>query len=522
MSAKQSRESLGCLSTQLLTLQADMSNFEKQFELKMVALDHKLRKVEENVQAAGTCWRLQKELFELELGDAKVVAVQKIAEASCIFAKFEEAQDIMKEADIMINELMIANETLKLEIEGMKKMEFASDMMSMKKLVLELEDVVAQVQTTFEEDFISLTSEFLCMKSQLQDSSKSMRSWLEDIWSEIIVKDCASWNRLAIQKANIEKEQISCCTVLENFKKEIILLTVDAELEKWILLDNEVEVALVQKEVEKAQRERQNLLLELDQSNSRNTHMDKVNKALEQDIQLLKDAACLSDNLKVELGEVLEAKMRLSSQVQKLEADYQILLEGMKTNERSLATSSSRISVLDQQNQVLQNDICLLEASLCKLQAELDMKDLELSKMSCLVVVNESLESEVKKLKADHSVVLQDLEEKKSELESSLSRINVVDMENQILQDKIHSLETSTGSLQTHLDMVNAELNKLRLSESFIEDELCTKSRDLQIHVERFNSLKEENVSLRNKLRCHEKSKSEFLTMFELEHTEVC
>ena len=48
--------------------------------------------------------------LELEVGEAKIIQAQKAQEASFILAKFEEAQDTMREADIMINEFVIANE----------------------------------------------------------------------------------------------------------------------------------------------------------------------------------------------------------------------------------------------------------------------------------------------------------------------------------------------------------------------------------------------------------------------------
>ena len=48
-----------------------------------------------------------------------MVAAQNAAEAACVLSKFEEAQDTIKEADIMINGLMIENERMKLENERM-------------------------------------------------------------------------------------------------------------------------------------------------------------------------------------------------------------------------------------------------------------------------------------------------------------------------------------------------------------------------------------------------------------------
>ncbi|KAK9286730.1 hypothetical protein L1049_015133 [Liquidambar formosana] len=707
LSKKRSQESMKCLTSHVLALQATMSNFEEQSGFKLAAFDHKLQTVEQVVQDAGIHWCQTKELLELEVGDAKIVATQKTAEASCILAKFEEAQDTMKEADIMINGLMIANETMKLEIEGLKnekcvlvdevqrlqsindlmylqyenlEKQLGSNLMETRGLVLELEGIVADVQTTFKEDFNSIAHDFYCMKSQLLDSTKLMRSWLEDIWTEIIVKDCAvsvlhlchmgilletvtglnaekgllhhglcesnsviaelkehnfksrrelemcrilkgklladiknSFDRIsrkeeetgefsiklttfekrildlqlqeelmlersnnmgseltvlmkeldmsntivlaslvdhekllkdkeeaiesqaelfvidlsskdfeslilaseleemAGQKASKEREQISCGTVLENLKKEIIFLKVDAELKEFLLVDEEVKFSLLQKEVEETQMEKQDLLSKLSQSHYRITEMDEVNKALERDIQLLKNVACSNDTLKSELGEVTEAKVRLLTQVQTLEAEYENLLKESKMKETALGLSSSQMDDLGLQNQKLQEDIFLLETSSCKLQNELDMRDAELRRMSCLEEESESLKNEIRKLKTENCQVFQDLEEKKSDYVSSLSRINVFDMENQRLQDKIFSLETCITSLQSDIDLKNAEMNELQRSQAVITEELCSKSQNLQLLVNSVNTLKEENVFLRNELSSYEKSKFEVL-----------
>lgn len=123
----------------------------------------------------------------------------------------------MKEADIIINGLMIANETMKLDIRRLNQMEvtlknekdmlftevqrlqsindlkdhqfeslekqFGSNLIETKELVVELEGIIADVQTTFTEKFMTMAHDFQCMKSLLLDSTKSVRSWLEDIWS---------------------------------------------------------------------------------------------------------------------------------------------------------------------------------------------------------------------------------------------------------------------------------------------------------------------------------------------------
>ncbi|CAL2278907.1 unnamed protein product [Prunus armeniaca] len=712
-SEQQSRESMKYLITQVLNLQSTMNNLERQSKVKLEAHNHRLEAFQQILQEAGSYWCQTKELMEIEFDDAKLVADQKTAEVSCILPKFEEAQDIIKEADIMINELMISNETMKLEIKRLKKIEasvtsdrdmllnevqslqsinhlsnqqfaeveelLASDIKETKALVVELEGMLAEVQANYNENFMLLASDFRSVKSLLSDSSKLVRSSLEDIWSEIIVKDCAvsvlhlchmgllletvtglnaengllqrglcesssciadlrqhnirskrelemcqilkgklltdiknsfdhitrreeeagklnmklntfeeqiselkfqeelmlqrsnymgsqlailmkefdlsnsnfgaslldqekflkdkeealesqaecfmiDWcvkdfesliltselEEMAMHKVDMEREHITCCVMLEDLKKELILSKVDALLKEQSFLDEEVEFAHLQKE---AQKERQDLLSQLNQRTLRITQINEVNKALEKDIQLLKDVALSNDALKGELGEVKQTEVKLSSHVQALDAEYQKLREDLKMKEMNLELSARQISVLDQDNQRLQNDICMLQTSSFGLQDAVEKKDAELSRLSHLEMENESLKTEIGKLNTENSTTLKNLAEKNSEFASSLNRINVFDKENCRLQDEIISLEIHITNLETNLRVKSAELYELKQSESAVMEELCSKSQELQICLSKTNTLKEENVRFREELLSHKKSKDEFLTM---------
>ncbi|KAM3695150.1 hypothetical protein ACJW31_07G109700 [Castanea mollissima] len=719
MSEKQSQESMKSLTTQVLTLEAAMSNYEKQSRLKMEAFSHRLNAFEKTVEEAGSQWCQTKELLELEVGDAMIVAAQKAAEASCIIAKFEEAQETMKDADIIINKLVIANEEMKLDVERMREREvelvndksllmdevqslqaindvkhqqfeslekqLGTHLTETRDLVMEFEGIIKEVHTTCYQNFMSLGCDFHCMKSLLLNSTKLVRSWLEDVWSQIIVKDCAvsvlhlchmgilletvtglnaengllqngvcvsnsviadlrehniksrkelemcrilkgklladiknSFDRIsqkeeetgelsvklntfekkisdlqlqeelmlqrsnymgsqlailikeldlsktdvlsylldqektlkykeevlesqadlfvvdwcskdleslilasaleemALQKAEAEREQIKCCSVLENLKKELILFKVDSELKEIFLLDQEFEVLLLQKEIQETKMERKDLLLELNLSSSRISQMEEMNKTLEEDIQLLKDVNCSNDALKGELGEVHETKVRLLNEVRSLETEYGKLQKDLKTKETALEFSSSQISALGQENQELQKNIGVLENLSHKLQIELDMKNAELIKMSDFVDENESLKNEIMKLKAENTLVLQDLEKRSSDFESSLSRIDVFDKDKHRLQNEIFSLESDIVSLQTNLEMKNVELKDLQHSQSVIVEELCSKSKDLENYINNVHSLKEENAFLRNELCSHKKIKHEFLSISSL------
>ncbi|KAL8195313.1 hypothetical protein R6Q57_025716 [Mikania cordata] len=203
-SEKQNRHNIEVLVPQVLALQAIADNFEKQIEVAMVSLNHKFQTVDGLLQESCKSCHQKRKLYEHELIDAKVNAEQQAAESSCVYAKFAEAQDTIKEADVVINELLIANETMKLDIEALKKKEiilinerdtilqrFETDTKEMKKEIEELEGMIFQVHSTIDQDLMPAVSNFFCIKFRIQDSSKLVQSWIEDIWSEIIAKDCA-------------------------------------------------------------------------------------------------------------------------------------------------------------------------------------------------------------------------------------------------------------------------------------------------------------------------------------------
>nr|GMC78383.1 kinesin-like protein KIN-12D [Ipomoea batatas] len=641
---KQSRESIESLFIPIVALGTSIENFEQEVKLKMEEVDEKLQQVEYAVQEYRNSWFEQNELMEAELGDAKAIAIQKTTEASCILAKFVEVQDTMKDADIMINELMIANEALKLENKELKKKEvkltnerdilenenhclqsandlkdlyagklekeFESDLSMVKQQVLELEDIISQANSCWMEEFISMASDVLNIKSDLHDTTELMRSWIEDIWSEIIVKDCAvstfhlchsgilleavngfnaengllhhglcesnsvitelrehnfkarqelemcrtlkgklladiksSFDRIsrkegetseltlklatfekkiidlqfqeelmlkrsdhlgselaelikemhlsnqnvlatlvdrerllqekeeamksaeedfimklvvkdfevfilsmklqemAVLISNFEKTNRSYCEVAENLKREMILYSLDVSINESILVDKEIEVSFLKGKVEGAEEQEQKLVLELNEKNSTIAHFNDINKALEQDVHSLRDIACSNEKLKTELCEVVGTKITLSSQVQKLNSELEKVIEELKIKESDLEVSSSHISDLDQQNQMLQNSILLQEEASFRLQKELEMKDAEVVKISCLGKDNDALQGELRGLKAEYGVLVQDLEVMRAELESSLNSKRVISAESDRLRDAICSLE---------------------------------------------------------------------------------
>ncbi|KAJ8441930.1 hypothetical protein Cgig2_020075 [Carnegiea gigantea] len=224
-SEKKGREGMEIVKAQVLSLQSALSDFKTQCEGKILALNHKLQNVKTSAEDARSSWWQTKESLEFELQDAKAMTSQKTAEASRFLVRFGEVQDTMKEADIMINGLMIANETMKLEIEELRKRnevltdkrdslisevqglqssnelkdqqcknledQFELHFSEIMSLIQGLEIIVSLAQGATEDALMSLVSDFNCIKSLVQDAVKFMHSSLEELWSQIFMKDCA-------------------------------------------------------------------------------------------------------------------------------------------------------------------------------------------------------------------------------------------------------------------------------------------------------------------------------------------
>ncbi|KAF3667802.1 kinesin-like protein KIN-12D [Capsicum chacoense] len=696
-SEQKSKESIGDLLAAVTSLQTYMDKFEQDLALKVDLVDNKLRTIEGAVQESSNSWYEQKKLLAAELCDAKAVAAQKATEASCTVAKFGEVQDTMKEADIMINELMIANESLKLDIKKLKKKEisltkkrdilvnenqnlqsandqkdmhyqrleneFESDLVMMQKLVLELEDIVSQTATSSMDELMSVTSDVLIIKSQLHESIKYMRSWLEEIWSDIVMKDCSLSvlhlchmgilleaatglnvengllnhglsesnsliSKLKEQNFKAQKELEMCRTlkvklladiknnfdrvlrkesdavdltsklgsfekkildlqfqeeamlarseqmgselvelikeialsnktvlaslidqqrvlkdkeealkslednltvelsakdfeslilsseleertllisqlerqnkhfyeVAEGLKRQIIFDNLDVALTASILLDKEVEVSILQEEVAEAGRKQQNLLAELSVMDSMMAKVHARKDVLEQDACSLMEVSCLNETLKRELGELMEGKAVLTTQVQELNSKNEKLLEELQKKDSALESSSSRIFVLDQQNQMLKNETCLLEAASQRLQNDMEMKDAEINKMNCLEKEIEELQHVITELKGERCQLFQELEVNKAENES----INALAAENTSLRIQLRSYEkvnNDTFNMVLKVDRIGSKaLNAFQNKSA----ELDTMLQNIYEELERASKFFEEFESLEN------------------------
>ncbi|CAL1389381.1 unnamed protein product [Linum trigynum] len=517
ISERQSKESIELCRTQLLSFEASIGDFEKQFERKVDAANLKLHAFEVVVQETMGHWSETKECVEMEIDDAKLIAVEKAAEASCLFAKYEEAQETMKEADIMINKLMMANGSVKLELENQKQVEmilinekeklteeirslqtancrkdqqledlerqFTESMKEMTCVVRELEDIVAGIQSSSQENCVSMASGLDSLKSLALDSRKLVSSWLEDIWSEIVVKDCA-------------------VSVLHLCHMGILLETVTGLHAENGLLQNGL-------------CETNSVIVDLKERNCKSSKELQICRTLKG--KLLADIKRSFDRISRKEEEIGGFGAKLTS-FEKHIFDLQLQEESMLERSNYMG---SQLAILMKELDSSNNDVI---ESLLNQEKMLKDKEEYLNCQADLLILDtwskefEScfLTSHLKDTawKAERMIesLKEDIEFKSAEIESSRSCIEVSNMEKKTLQDKVVSLEVSVSGLQADLEMKSNEVNELLDSRSAVTSELCSVRQDLQRFLSRVNKLENENDLLQDELRS---SKLGFLEAFD-------
>lgn len=598
MSEKHRRETMEGLKAQVIALKEAMSNFEKQANLSFEVLDDKLSASEDVLQEAIISWRQSKKLLELELSDAKEVSLEKTLQVSCLLAKFEEAHCTMKEADAIVNKLLITNEALKLELEAMREMkskliyerdttvnevqclksiidekdhqyetlegQFSSELIEIRSLVQELEGVMGSADN---QNLSFIDDDIQCLKSQLIDSGKLMRSSVEDIWSEIIVKDCAmsvlhlchmgilleTVNGLNAENGFLhhglcESNAIIADLREHNFKSR-------RELEMCRVLEGKLLSDIKSNFDRISRRENETGKFRVKLSNFEKKIMDLQNQ---EELMLQR-----SDHMGSELALLMK----------ELDLTNVNMLNSLLDQENLL---SKKEEIIKSQDDFLMTDLLEKEFELLILVSELEqvstqMADMKREKIFCFSIIEElekkmiflminselkeqlltDMELEVTLLREVHEERMLyikelevDLKMKETNLNLSCTNTSALDQLNQTLRDKICLLEKENVSLESVVGKLKAEncivLRDLMEKKSECEISLsriyscensfvslqadldktnakliemqCSQSimtKDLHDHTNKMNELKDENDMLRTNLRSHLQGKVE-------------
>ncbi|MCD9560462.1 hypothetical protein HAX54_019144 [Datura stramonium] len=343
----------------------------------------------------------------------------------------------------------------------------------------------------------------------LKDKEEALKSLEDSLTTEFSAKEFESLilsselEERTILISELERKNKHFYEVVEGLKREIIFDNLDVALTASILLDKEVEVSILQEEVAEAGRKQENLLAELSVMDSMIAKVHSRKHALEQDVCSLMEVSCLNETLKCEISELMEKKTVLTTQVQELSTKNEKLLVELQKKDSALEGSSSRIFDLDQQNQMLQNEICLLEAASCTLQNDMEVKEAEIKKMNCLEKEVEELQHEITELKGERCLLLQELEVKKADIESrnlqpQIERIKALVEENTSLRIQLRSRENgnnATFDMVLKLDSIGSKALYAFQNKSA---ELDAMLQNIYEEVERASKFFEEFESLEN------------------------
>ncbi|XP_076945663.1 kinesin-like protein KIN-12D [Bidens hawaiensis] len=404
--------------------------------------------------------------------DAKVNAAQQAAESSCVYAKFAEAQYTIKEADVMINELLIANESMKLDIESLKKKEvilmnerdmilqqFEADTMGMKKEIEELEGMIFQTHCVVDQDLIPVASDFLCIKSQIQDSSKLIQSWIEDIWSEIIAKDCV-------------------VSVLRVCHMEILLEMVAGLNAENGLLNHGL-------------CESSSLVSQLREHNSKSRHELEMCRKVQG--KLLADIKNSFDRVSkgTEETDILSVKLAtFEEKILNLQVQEEAMVERSKCMGSELSALVKELDTMDKDEELrfleekfmvdsLEKDIRLIILSAKLKEEDSQTKDLEKkNKNLCMVI---------EKFKEDMITSNMDIQSKDSILldkedEVAFLHTEIKEKERQMLE-KSQSLEVLSCKFKEELEIKDKELRNMRLHEEDLISALRQREASNDLHA---------------------------------------
>ncbi|VFQ78322.1 unnamed protein product [Cuscuta campestris] len=504
---KHTRDSVKSLFLPISALETSIGNFEGVVKLKLEEADAKLQQIELDVEEYRTSWLEQKELLEVELEDARVIAVQKTMEASCILAKYVEVQDTMTHTIVTIRELMRENEALKVDNKELKEKEVT--LTNQRDFVVNENQCLQSANNLKDSHIEKMEKDFqmVTKQSDFHAASELMRSWIEDIWSEIIVKDfalsifnlCHSGILLeAVNGLNAEKgllhhglcESNSAITELRDHnskaRKELemcrtlqgkLLDDITSNFDRISKKEDEtgdftLKLATFEKRIIDLQSQEELMLRRSDHLGSKLAElvneMDLSNQTVlaslldqerllqekEEALKYAEDAFIMKDfeNLGAAINESVLVDRETEISVLK-----GIVEEAGKQQQKLLLELNEKTSIVAQlrdKNTSLQKEVHSLKGIACSNET---LK----STLVEIAGTNFSLQSQVQSLNSELEKVKEEMHIKDSNLEISSIQLSDLCKQNQILENRILSLEEASCRLQKELEMKDTELTEM-------------------------------------------------------------
>nr|CAD1841377.1 unnamed protein product [Ananas comosus var. bracteatus] len=568
----QNRARIDCFSAEVIRLMLEITDKEKFFGTRMMQLESKLEIVEKNVVAFKECWHRTKEALELEISDAKAIAAQKTFEASSLLSKIEETHETIRDADIMINALVKANETAKLDIERYQQnettlhqeknsltdevqilrsslsrkeqeyefmeKELQSNFVEIKNLVMDLEDCFMHIKTSLVDKFKLVACDVEYVKSQLEHYTGSARSWLEEIWSEIIGKDCAV-SILHLCHMGILLERITGLNAEKNFLQQGL-----SESNSVIFNLREHNIRS-KKELEMCSILKGKLLVDINNSFSRiskkedetaefksrlNSFEKKIlNLQLQEELMFARSNSMYNE-LSVLVKELDDNKRNVLTSVLREKEDLcQRLEKALIINEMFRDSLGREFDLLiydsysDSKSKDLLDATCIgssidfdIYKNLANYHTELIITNLLVKDIELLVMASEVEEKvahihhmapQIAELQKQRDEFCEEFQKKKREanlckidMDVKTSEMHSLHIENEKLTSNLHKLKESHAKITEDLSKKSAQLEEVILSHAEISKELDSKNKVIDTHFKRTNALKSENDSLKQEI----------------------
>ncbi|XP_023641179.1 kinesin-like protein KIN-12D isoform X2 [Capsella rubella] len=526
-SEKRSLSNLHDLAAQFCNLETLMNNMQGQYEHTVEVTDHKLKTLEH------------------ELAKMKTDADQEYVENLCVRKKFEEAQGIIKDANITVNELIIAKERMKYDLEKQKKREislvaeknalddklqeleskenekvayleklFDSSLMGIGNLVEELETVVRKLQDESSVALTGMANDLSDLKSWVSEKN-SARLYLEDIWSEIIMKDCA----LSV---------IHLCQMGILLETVTGINTENGLLQRGLSVSNSSITGLrdnnlrLRRELEMFANLKGKLLTDIKNGFERISRNEEITNLLAtklssfdqkisglqyQEELLLQRSNSMGSQLDILLKEIdlsngnlaetlLEQELQLNQKDDFFDTEVQLYLMDLCSKDveslvlaQTVKEYSFRLAVVDRElldHHAIVED---LKEKLFVIQVESELKDRCLADNKLDTV---SVEQKVTEAQSKIKVL-------SSDLDHSVQKVAEMSEVNKTFGERVFFLESRITEIQQELAMKASEIYSLQHSHSVTAGELDIKERDIQVYADVVSSLKKDNISLKNK-----------------------
>lgn len=509
-------------------------------ELELERLTKTLLETEEQMNAAGQRWSVERLQLETEKEEAKLEANEKKNEAAAMLVKFEEWQTTLREADLLVNALVRANEKAKQrwkrERERVESDQAAQSNGVMQQILETVAVAKEQVDMTMgyiEGEMQALVAEIKTLKTELKHEISKLKprekpgstGEASEVLPSIkcLEGERRSWEQqfkaattvLAEKEATIRGLQAE---VDRSHRQAVMAQTSQSETLKNLQEKEEMVVKLVN-ELNHQNGNYKDRAMRLSQTKDPEVHQSlrrsfscKLIEEKETTLSVLKEEQeylkTMVFTLETENAELLQQLQEVESKATGMESTIAVLRnELQETNGQMAEEVTTLVGQLEERKRHV-ND---LECHRMELREEMQQQAVSFAELYEQLQRQEgALEGEARTIASkvsEEKEVLRTLEEEKAELKSMVERLDaeltvyekksavaetsLVEMERlrsemEVIQKELTVME----NLQNEIDNQNKKLETMSNKKIKLEADLAQKSREMSVIGEELHYVK--------------------------------